>query len=207
MLDGAFVEDERSCCDLIITFGLPCCVCMVLSVLMCLFRCGCRRLPDTQAGEEGNNHDLDKPLSERTMLRISNEFTNVDSCLTLAICLGLKDGSNFVASFNPLVNPMSEVAFRILKQWIREKGAKAGRGALHHVLEKDLCRPSVAAQLTETADNCCLADTRGELSMSEWNGKLHGTVLTSMLSGSLTERIRFSVSFLLLRMLTRCMVT
>lgn len=164
-------EDGRSRCDHLVTLGLSYCVCMVLSVFACCHLCGCHRLPGCQARKNGYDNDVDEPLSERMMLRISRHFTDVDSCLRFANRLDLNDGSNFVESLNPSVTPISEIAFRVLKQWDREKGNEASSRTLHRVLVEDMSWPVVAAQLTKTADICRSTESPDELSVSDSNCK------------------------------------
>ena len=75
------------------------------------------------------------------MLTASKHFPSHQICRQLADSLQIDDASNFVESLresNPRVS-VGEVAYRILKQWKREKGAEeATIGQLVRVMQTQL---------------------------------------------------------------------
>ena len=78
--------------------------------------------------------------AESTMLDISKCFVSLYDCEYLAVYLGLSQGSGFVRSLqsaDPRSTPC-HLAFRVMRQWVREKGSNATGQKLYGVLRKDL---------------------------------------------------------------------
>ena len=79
------------------------------------------------------------------MLRVCKEFVTHYRCEELAVFACIDGGAKSVESLrqsNPRISS-SEVAFRVLKMWKRQKGVRATTAELHRILKCDLAMPDV----------------------------------------------------------------
>ena len=105
-------------------------------------------------------------LLETTMMGIAKCFENSFECQELAIHLELSKESGFVIELqdaNPRITPR-ELAFRVMRQWVREKGSAATGQKLYNVLKDDMLMVFVAREVPTRA--AAVIDSRTLLNSS-----------------------------------------
>ena len=85
------------------------------------------------------------------MMNLSREFTELFSCMQLAVFCELCGGSNFAdeAVERQPGRPMSDVAFHVLRQWKREKPDEASAATLCRILKHKLKWEQTASELAD----------------------------------------------------------